>query len=125
MISGILFFNKSYNIVEYLSTTMLALGLILFSLADAKLGNSTLLFTKTTYSFTIEGSFNVVGVILMCCSVWSEAMKATMQEKVMKVNKCSEVDVVCPVFTYPIFFLTILCRHYGAVFSESFLLFLL
>jgi len=77
MVAGILFFKKTYTMVEYLSTAMLAFGLFLFCVADAR----------------VPGAFNLFGVLLMFGSVSTDALKFSVQEKVMKQNKCTEVDV--------------------------------
>lgn len=76
LITGV-FYKKTYSLVQYLSTIMLALGLIIFSYADSKAPG---------------GDFSIIGVILMITSVSTDALKMRTQEEVLKQQKITEVE---------------------------------
>lgn len=72
-----IFYKQSYSLVQYLSTSMLAAGLVLFSYVDYK---------------NPDGNFSFFGVGLMIFSVCMEALKMRTHELVMKKYKSPEVD---------------------------------
>lgn len=72
------YFGKTYNYLQYLSTLLLLIGLVLFSLADA----------------AVSLSYNPKGLIYMCASVMIEALGQNLQEKAVTKHKCTEREVV-------------------------------
>eukprot|EP00730_Choanoeca_flexa_P018971 TRINITY_DN9252_c0_g1_i2.p1 TRINITY_DN9252_c0_g1~~TRINITY_DN9252_c0_g1_i2.p1 ORF type:complete len:292 (+),score=53.15 TRINITY_DN9252_c0_g1_i2:61-936(+) len=78
MIGGILIQNKVYKALDYGSSLLLSLGLIVFTLTDASL----------------DAQFDMFGVFLVCLALAADAAIGNVQEKIMKAHGTSNTEMI-------------------------------
>lgn len=78
LIGGILIQNKKFNRYDVLAACCMSIGLIFFTLADSK----------------VQPNFNTYGVVIICSALVADAIIGNYQEKIMKTNHVSNVEIV-------------------------------
>ncbi|VVC42445.1 Hypothetical protein CINCED_3A004527 [Cinara cedri] len=78
MIGGILIQKKLYTIIDGIAASCMCAGLILFTLADNK----------------VSPDFNFLGVFLISCALFCDALIGNLQEKMMKKHSASNAEIV-------------------------------
>jgi adenosine 3'-phospho 5'-phosphosulfate transporter B3 len=78
LIGGILIQGKTFNVYDISASIMMSLGLIFFTLADVQ----------------VQPSFQLIGVVLISGALVADAAIGNVQEKLMKLHKASNVEVV-------------------------------
>jgi solute carrier family 35 (adenosine 3'-phospho 5'-phosphosulfate transporter), member B3 len=78
LIGGILIQGKRFNIYDVSACIVMSLGLIFFTLADAKL----------------HPAFNLTGVVLISGGLLADAIIGNFQEKQMKLYKADNSEVI-------------------------------
>ena len=85
MFVGVLVQHKSYSVPEYISAFVLVIGIVVFTLGDAK----------------ESPKFNIYGVLLISLGVIADALTSNLQEgKFFRKLKCSQAEVMlfCSLF---------------------------
>lgn len=77
MVVGTLVWKKHYTLAQYLSATVLILGLITFTLADK----------------AVTPNFDMFGVFVVCCSLTADAFIGNVQESVFSQG-ATQVEVM-------------------------------
>lgn len=101
LIGGIIIQKKRFNIYDVSASVAMSLGLIFFTLADAK----------------VHPNFNLYGVLLISGALCADAVIGNVQEKQMKGHNASNIEVV--LYSYSIGFVYILLGQifFGNIFK--------
>eukprot|EP00045_Choanoeca_perplexa_P003887 m.34174 g.34174 ORF g.34174 m.34174 type:complete len:314 (+) comp12278_c0_seq1:379-1320(+) len=97
MIGGVLIQNKKYGVLDYLSSVLLSIGLIVFTLADVAL--------KAEYSYT--------GIFMVCGALAADAGIGNVQEKVMKAHGTSNTEMIHYSYLVGSVYLLVFCAATG------------
>lgn len=90
LIGGILIQKKQYGLLDFISASLLCIGLVLFTLADSM----------------ISPRFSIIGVGMISCALLCDAIIGNVQEKAMRQYKATNTEVV--LYSYSIGFLYLL-----------------
>mmetsp|Transcript_24009 Transcript_24009/g.42338 ORF Transcript_24009/g.42338 Transcript_24009/m.42338 type:complete len:338 (-) Transcript_24009:75-1088(-) len=78
MLVGVCIQNKRYTTLEYLSAIVLVSGIAIFTLGDAK----------------VSPTFSVTGLLLLALGVACDAITANVEEKLFKMHRCTQAEVM-------------------------------
>lgn len=101
MLGGVLIQRKRYGPRDYLASGLLSLGLIVFTLADVK----------------ISPRYSVTGMVLISLALCADAVIGNIQERVMRKNDVTAVEMVHKSYKIGIGFLLVVCIATGELFN--------
>ncbi|CAF3752580.1 unnamed protein product [Rotaria socialis] len=91
LIGGIIIQKKTFNRYDVAAAFCMSIGLIFFTLADSK----------------VRPNFNTYGVIVICSALVADAIIGNYQEKIMKANHVSNVEIVFYSFMFGFFLILV------------------
>ncbi|CAM4757918.1 unnamed protein product [Rotaria magnacalcarata] len=102
LIGGIIIQKKTFNRFDVAAAFCMSIGLVFFTLADSK----------------VRPNFNAYGVIIISLALVADAIIGNFQEKIMKTNHVSNVEIVFYSFMFGFFLILIGLLVTNSLFSS-------